>query len=212
MLTLILEEVEINSLISILKDMSSILWSKVWYSSDQTVGVFVQSSPGTIGSVVMNVILDYENETRRCSLTIMGFGGGERFWFHDLLDNTQRNLRKKIIKHANNKGWKWEEFDHQIQVIRCPNCHARYLSEGRMSVTIDSTKCQKCGKEFGPVRISSEDWSPEGIRCPFCRTVDFYKEFQIDQDRRVTCQTCGKVLQLDALKHERFVGFPDDIG
>jgi hypothetical protein len=105
MLRLRFEGVEVDSLISILRGLEPIIWSNVWNSTDHVVGVFVQSSSGAVGSIVMIVIFDYEKETKGCSVEIMGFGGGEKPWFSDLLDNTQRDLRHNLIKLAEKQGW-----------------------------------------------------------------------------------------------------------
>ncbi|MFW9787162.1 MAG: hypothetical protein ACFFE2_15795 [Candidatus Thorarchaeota archaeon] len=207
MLTLKFEGAEVDSLVSILQKLESIIWSNVWSSTDRVVGVFVQSSPGAIGSIVMIVILNYEKETKGCDIEIMGFGGGERVWFNDLLDGNQSNLRHNLIDLAENKGWKWREVDEQIQTIRCPHCYARFQSDKGISEVVESSKCQHCHREFGPVRVVSEDWTPQGIRCPYCRTVNIYEEYQITRDREVHCQTCGRSMQLDVLKNERYLGF-----
>lgn len=211
LLSLRFERIEIDSLISIIQSLESIIWSNVWSSTDHIVGIFVQSSSGAVGSIVMIVIFDYDNETKGCDVEIMGFGGGERSWFNELLDSTQRKLRQNLTKLAESNGWKWDEVDKQIQIIRCPHCHARFRPEKEVSGVVKSSKCENCHREFGPVRAVSEDWTPEGIRCPYCRTVDIYKEYQITRDREVHCQTCGRVMQLDVLKNERYLGFPANL-
>jgi DNA-directed RNA polymerase subunit RPC12/RpoP len=198
-----LKGVEIDSLIKTIEDRKFILWQKTWDTLDHFIGVYIFSPIEAIGTIGVNVVLDFYKETQNCSLTVIGLGegGSEGHFVH----TAEKSIKSDLIELAQIEGWGWREDEVETTIIQCPHClymhtpfELKILGEGII-------ECRNCGQEFMLDDVpKADDAEYSRVECPACGSVEDYKDYQVSWDRKVSCPTCGKTILLDEASRRRY--------
>jgi hypothetical protein len=152
MISFLVQNVQIDILLSLLRAEYSDVLEKVWESGGMINGVFIRSELAmrTIADQTVTVILQYYKEKRECEVTVVSSGGGQGLLHWDLgsqaaAESTFKNrLEELSIIH----GWIINEKQPGRISARCPFCGAYYVYTRSHLQSDNSVICQNCNKSF----------------------------------------------------------------
>lgn len=107
MITLEIQNLEIDLIIDFLSNQCSDILSKVWREGDIVAGVFIlEDSESQNLGINITTIIDYRPSSEICKITVHAArtAGVEK-------DATaaEKRLRQRLIDFADENGWKWQE-------------------------------------------------------------------------------------------------------
>lgn len=195
--------VEIDLLIKAIEERKLVIWQKTWDSVYHLIGVFILSPIGALGALCANIIIEFNKETRDCSLLVISLGeGGTK---GQLVNNVEEWIKSDLLELAQKNEWGWREVNIETTIIQCPHC---LYMHSPFDLTIDeyeTTVCRNCGRDFNlddKVEIDEGDYSR--IECPTCGSVEDYMDYHVSWDRKVSCLNCGKTIVLEEATHHPF--------
>lgn len=218
---LIMEGVDIEKILKILREQGRVEWSRTWPTIDGLLAVIIRKLGGpTDNSVPFLTLLEYRESNKVChiygfpeysSLTHARYGTAayEGAW------TAWRGLRSAMISLARIHGWKYEEPPPHYSGTKCPFCGAIYSYKVVRDGTLITVTCQNCGKEFELDKhrehtVKHPPTEYRGTKCPYCKAVYVYKERHLRKNFTVICQNCGEVIQLDPEIRYSFRLYADD--
>ncbi|MFW9871189.1 MAG: hypothetical protein ACFFEL_16275 [Candidatus Thorarchaeota archaeon] len=193
--------VEIDFLMKVIEDRKLIIWQKIWDDLYHLKGVFIFSPIDALGSLSVNIVLEFNKETQDCSLIVISIGeGGVK---GHLVKRVEESIKSEIVELAQKKEWSWKEVHLETTLIQCPHCLYRHSPFDLKIDEYEGSVCLNCGQDFqldDVPEIDGTDYS--GIECPTCGSVEDYKDYHVSWDRKVSCLNCGKTIVLEeATRH-----------
>lgn len=218
---IIMEGVDIEKILKLLREQGTIEWSRTWPMIDGLLAMIIRKPSGsTHYSVPFPTLFEYQESNKIChvhafpeysSLTHArdGTAAYEGAW------TAWRDLRSEMISLARIHGWKYEEPPPHYNGTKCPFCGAIYKYEVVRDGTLITVICQNCGKEFEldePREHTIKHLPTEykGTKCPYCKAVYVYKERHLREDSTVICQNCAEAIQLDPEVRYSYGLYADD--
>ena len=172
-------DLDIDTLLSFMKENYGGLIKRTWTTPENVYGVFLQDELvyRTMSEQVILIVLEHTIENNECRLEIIPAGGGSGLlhitWgSHEAAVNTFKDKFKKL---ATEGGWNWKfrEKDYAYSVKRyphkqyaytgkkCPHCRAIYSYEKRDLNEDGTVECQNCARRFIPLNQNAESTSSD---------------------------------------------------
>ena len=152
MVTLVIRSIEIDPLLSLLRQDYSDKLEKVWESGRMINAVFIRSELAirTMSEQTITIIVQHYKDDRECELTIISSGGGEGLLRIDFGSQAaaESTFLKKIEHLARIHGWELSRKYPGRKGAGCPFCDAYYLYLETHIQDDGSVVCQNCGKSL----------------------------------------------------------------
>ena len=152
MVTLVIRSIEIDPLLSLLRQDYSDKLEKVWESGGMINAVFIRSERvlRTMSEQTITIIVQYYKEDRECELTIISSGGGEGLLRIDFGSQAaaESTVLKKIENLARIHSWELSRKYPGRKRSGCPFCDAYYLYLETHIQDDGSVVCQNCNRSF----------------------------------------------------------------
>jgi hypothetical protein len=152
MVTLVVRNIEIDSLLTLLREDYSDKLEKVWESGGMINAVFIRSELAirTMSEQTITIIVQHYKEDRECEITVISSGGGDGLLRIDLgsQDAAESTFLKKIENLARIHGWNLSRKYPGRKGSGCPFCDAYYLYSEKHIQDDGSVICQNCNRSF----------------------------------------------------------------
>ncbi|MFW9767460.1 MAG: hypothetical protein ACFFF9_00710 [Candidatus Thorarchaeota archaeon] len=152
MVTLVVRNIEIDSLLSLLREDYSDKLEKVWECGGMINAVFIRSELAlrTMSEQTITIIVQHYVEINECEITVLSSGGGEGLLRIDFGSQAaaESTFLRKIEQLARLHGWELSRKYPGRKGSGCPFCNAYYLYSEKNIQDDGSVVCQNCNKSF----------------------------------------------------------------
>ncbi len=152
MVTIIIRNIEIDPLLSLLREDYSDRLEKVWESGGMVNAVFIRSELAlrTMSEQTITIIVQHYIKARECEITVISSGGGDGILRIDLGSEAaaESAFLKKVEHLAKLHDWEVSRKYPGHKGSECPFCDAYYLYSEKSIQDDGSVVCQNCGKSF----------------------------------------------------------------
>jgi len=150
--TLVVRNLEIDSLLSLLREDYSDKLEKVWECGGMINAVFIRSELAlrTMSEQTITIIVQHYVESNECEITVLSSGGGEGLLRIDLGSQAaaESTFLRKIDQLARLHGWELSKKYPGRKGSGCPFCNAYYLYSEKNIQDDGSVVCQNCNRSF----------------------------------------------------------------
>jgi predicted Zn finger-like uncharacterized protein len=153
MTVFLIQNVQIDILLSLLKTEYSDKLEKVWESGGMINGVFIRSELvlRTMSEQSITVVLQHYTDKRECEVTVVSSGGGDGLLRIDLGSQAaaESTFKERLKELSRIHEWKlYEKRFDRAGTLRCPFCSACYVYAQSQVQPDNSVRCQNCNKSF----------------------------------------------------------------
>lgn len=153
MITFLIRNVQIDPLLSLLKDEYSDQLAKVWECGEMTNGVFIHTELAirTMSDQAITIILQHYRGKHECEVTVVSSAGGQGLLHISLGSEiaAEATFRKRLEEISKIHEWKlFEKRSDRAGTMKCPFCGAFYVYMQNQVQSDNSVICQNCGKSF----------------------------------------------------------------
>jgi hypothetical protein len=150
--TLVVRNLEIDSLLSLLREDYSDRLEKIWECGRMINAVFIRSELAlrTMSEQTITIIVQHYVENNECEITVLSSGGGEGLLRIDFGSQAaaESTFLRKIEQFARLHGWELSRKYPGRKGSGCPFCNAYYLYSEKNIQDDGSVVCQNCSKSF----------------------------------------------------------------
>ncbi|NHI90540.1 MAG: hypothetical protein EAX87_13550 [Candidatus Thorarchaeota archaeon] len=156
---LLVKNLEIETLLSRLREDYSNIFEKVWKSEDFVSGVFIHSERvlRTVSEQSITIIVQHQITKRECEVIVVSSGGGGGLARIDFGSENaaESTFVDYLIALAREHGWEFHLKYPGHRGATCPFCHAFYFYKESKLQDDGSVVCQNCNRSFSPENAKS---------------------------------------------------------
>ena len=166
MVMFVIRKMEIDILLSKLKESYSNKLEKVWESGDMINAVFIQSELAfrTVSEQIITIIVQYYRNLRECEITNICSGGGDGLLRIDFGSElaAESTFQKFLENLARTRMWELSRKYPDQKGLGCPFCGAFYIYNHDKMQDDGSILCQNCNRSF--ILEREAKWEPHEER------------------------------------------------
>jgi uncharacterized protein (UPF0212 family) len=152
MVELKIKNLDIEPLLSFLRDSYSNIFERVWECGNTTNAVFIASELAlrTFSEQTITVVVQYYLDNNECEISVIAAGGGSGLLRIDWGSQSaaEDTFVKKMMELAKTQGWDLVRKHHGRKGSGCPHCGAYYQYTEEHVQDDGTVVCQNCLKKF----------------------------------------------------------------